>query len=225
MGMSDKTMHFIAYMVLALLLWLGTSFEIKADWKRLRPWLLSAIVILYSAADEISQYFIHRSTDILDFASDALGAAAAMVTVSILSAYHIVMVIFTVCPLLVPGIVRSHLVEQGSILEYAVHITGFAIITTAWIKHLSSIFYLNPVRDKESEIPRRPSGNVSNGMNLRKIKYLPIFFAPPAGTVLIVKIYAQLTNKPFSATAILSAFASIILTLFIWRIISSKAAI
>ncbi len=197
-GMSDKTMHFVAYMILSLLLWLGTSFEKKADWKRLRPWLLSAIIIIYGIADELSQHFMNRSTDIKDFTSNLAGIAAGMVIVSFLSAYHIAMVLITVCPLLAPSIVRTHLIKQGSTLEYAAYAAGFAIITAAWIRYLFFIF----------------------NVNIRKIKSLPAFFAPPAATVLIVKIYAQLTDKPFSTTVILTSVLSIILTILIWRTIS-----
>ncbi len=204
MGMSDKTMHFAAYMILTLLLWLGTSFEIKADWKRLRPWLLSVIVLIYGAADELSQHFMNRSTDIKDFAANLAGMAAGMAIVSFLSAHHIIMIIITVCPLFAPSIVKAKLIAQGSILEIAAYAAGFVIITTAWKIYLSSIFRLN----------------------LRKNKLLPIFFAPPIGIVLIVKIYAQFTGKPFDMNAILSSLVSIILTLLFWCLISkNKAAI
>jgi hypothetical protein len=77
---------------------------------------------------------------------------------------------------------------------------GFAGVTAAWIKYLSSVV----------------------GLNFRKNKLLPVFFAPPAGTVIIVKLYAQLTDKPLGTTAFLSAFVSIMLTLFIRRLMSKK---
>jgi hypothetical protein len=202
MGVSDKTMHFVAYMVLTLLLWLGTSFEIKADWKKLRPWLLSTIVLLYGVADELLQHFTKRSADIRDFAADVFGLAAAMAIVTVLPACHATMILITVCPLFLPAIVRSQLIIQGSIPEAVAYMTVFAVITIAWIKYLSSVLALN----------------------FRKNKLLAVFFAPPAGTIIIVKLYAQLTDKPFGTTALLSAFISIILTLFIRRLISEKGA-
>jgi hypothetical protein len=200
MGVSDKTMHFVAYMTLALLLWFGTSFEKKADWKKLRPWLLSVIVLLYGAADELLQHFMKRSTDIKDFAANVLGIAVAMAIVTVLPACHAVMILVTVCPLFVPAIVRSQLIIQGSIPEAVAYMAGFAGVTAAWIKYLSSVV----------------------GLNFRKNKLLPVFFAPPAGTVIIVKLYAQLTDKPLGTTAFLSAFVSIMLTLFIRRLMSKK---
>jgi hypothetical protein len=200
MGVSDKTMHFVAYMTLALLLWLGTSFEKKVDWKKLRPWFLSIIVILYGLADELLQHFTSRSADIKDFAANVGGLAAAMAVITILPGWHAVMIVITVCPLFVPAIVKSNLITQGSIPEVAVYMAGFGVITGAWIKYLSSLIRLN----------------------LRKSKLLLIFFAPPAGIILIVKLYAQLTDKPLGITAFLSAFVSIILTLFIWRLTAKE---
>jgi hypothetical protein len=204
MGVSDKTMHFVAYMTLALLLWFGTSFEKKADWKKLRPWLLSAIVLLYGATDELLQHFTRRSVDPMDFAANMLGLAIAMATVTVLPACHIVMILVTVCPVFLPALVRSQLIPQYSIFEAGVYLAGFAVITIAWIKYLSSVYNLN----------------------FRQPKYMPLFFAGPAGTVIIVKLYAALTDKPFGKTALLIALVSIALTLIIYRpFIKNKSSI
>jgi hypothetical protein len=193
MGVSDKTMHFVAYMTLALLLWFGTSFEKKADWRKLRPWLLSGIILLYGMVDEPTQHFVKRTPDIWDFAADALGLAVAMAMVTVLPGRHTVMVLTIVCPFFLPGLVRTQLIMQGSILEAGVYLAGFVVVTAIWIKYLSSVFFLNS----------------------KCAGFLPIFFAPPAGIVIILKFYAEITNKPLGTTAFLSAFAAIILTLII----------
>jgi hypothetical protein len=203
MGVSDKTMHFVAYMTLALLLWFSTSFEKKADWKKLRPWLLSAIILLYGLVDELSQHFTRRSVDPGDFAANALGIAIAMAMVTVIPACHAAMILITVCPFFLPALVRSQLILQGSILEVGVYLAGFACITIAWIEYLSSVV----------------------GLNFRQLKYLPVFFAPPAGTVITLIIYAKLTDKPFSTRALLSAFISIILTLFIRLLTTGKKTV
>jgi hypothetical protein len=204
MGVSDKTMHFVAYMVLASLLWFSTSFEKKADWKKLRPWLLSTILLLYSLLDELSQHFMKRSTDPRDFAANALGLAVAMATVTFLPAFHAAMILVTVCPLFWPALVKSQFIPQNSMFEVGVYLAGFACITIIWIKYLSSTI----------------------GLNFGHLKHLPVFFAPPAGTAVILILYAKLTNKPFGTTAILSTFTSIIITLLIHlAIVRKKTAI
>ena len=200
MGVSDKTMHFVAYMILALLLWFGTSFEKKADWKKLRPWLLSAIILLYGLVDELLQHFMKRSMDPKDFAANMLGLAVAMAMVTILPACHTAMILVTVCPFFLPALVRSQLIPEGSILEVGAYLAGFACVTVAWIEYLSSVV----------------------GLNFRQFKYLPVFFAPSAGTVITLILYAKLTDKPFGTTALLSTFISIILTVFIRFLTTGK---
>jgi hypothetical protein len=201
MGVSDKTMHFAAYMILTLLLWLSTSFEKKANWKKIRPWLFLGIVMIYGIFDELSQYFIkNRSVDPYDLIANFLGTTAAMAMVTIMPCQHAAMMLFIICPVFLPALVRSNLIAQGSMAEIAAYATGFVIITIAWFQYFSSVHKLN----------------------LKQLKYIPIFFAGPAGTVAILKIHAVLTNKPMGKTAILSAFAAIILTLIILSLVSRK---
>ncbi len=200
MGISDKTMHFVAYMILALLLWLAASFEQKADWKKLRTWLLSGIVLLYGVADELLQHFSKRSVDIRDLMANMLGIAAAMVIATVLPARYAVMILVTGCPLFLPAVVRSQLIIQGSILEAGIYLAGFTVITIAWIKYLSLV----------------------NLPNLRPIRLLPLFSAGPIVTLGIVKLYAILTDKPLGMTAALSAFAAIVLTVSVWQLAIQK---
>jgi hypothetical protein len=194
MGVSDKTMHFAAYIVLTLLMWLSTSFEKKANWKKIHPWLVIGIVMIYGMFDELSQYFIkNRSVDRYDLASNFLGTVAAMAMVTIIPCQHAAMTLFIICPVFLPALVRSNLIVQGSIVEFATYAASFVIITIAWFQYFSSVYKLN----------------------LKQLKYIPIFFAGPAGTVAILKTHAVLTNKPMGKTVILIAFAAIILTLII----------
>ena len=203
MGMSDKTMHFAAYLILTLLLWFSINFEQKANWKKLWPWLLSVIILLYGFADELLQHFTKRSIDFADFVANALGLAAAMAVITLLPGRHAIMILATVCPFFLPAIVRSQLITQNSPLEGLSYLAGFAIVTIAWAKYLSWV----------------------HNLNFRQLKYMPLFFAGPAGTVVILKLYAGFTDKPFGTTALLIALGSIILTLFMWRLATPKNAI
>lgn len=203
MGMSDKIMHFAAYLVLMLLLWLSTSFEKKADWKKIRPWLFMGIVAVYAIFDELSQYFIGgRSTDLYDLLSNLFGAITAMVMVTIMAGHHTAMIPFVVCPIFLPGLIRSKLIVQGSAAEIIIYAISFVIITIAWGQYFSSVYKLNP----------------------KQLKHTLIFFAGPAATAAIIKTYAVFTDKPMGKTAILIALAAIILTLIIWSLTTGKRA-
>lgn len=203
MGVSDKIMHFVAYLILTSLLWFSTSFKQKANWKKLYPWLVSIAILLYGAVDELLQHFVKRSIDAADFAANAFGLATAMLIITFLPSRHAVMILVTICPFFIPAIVRSHLISPNSLLEGFAYLAGFAIVTAAWHKYLSSVCNLN----------------------LRQAKYIPLFFAGPAGTVGILKIYAILTNKPFGIKAVLIALGSIILILFFSRLATAEKTI
>ena len=202
MGVSDKTMHFSAYLVLTILLWLSSSFGIKANWRKLRPWLLLLIILFYGIADEVTQHFIAgRSTDPLDLISDMLGAGTAMLAVTFTSGYNTAMILVVISPIFLPAIVRSQLVKEGTILEEVVYVSGFVLITIVWTMYLTFI----------------------RKMNLRQAKHLPLFFLCPAISVVILKFYAIFTNKPFEITDIAVILASIVLTLVAWGMCSKKS--
>jgi len=73
---SDKLLHFSAFFGLAMLLcWVIPT--------RSSPWrkfiAVAAVAVVYGAFDEITQSFVRgRTTDIRDFAADALGAFSAI---------------------------------------------------------------------------------------------------------------------------------------------------
>lgn len=203
MGVSDKTMHFSAFMILTILLWLSISFEKKADWKKILPWLIMAVLLIYAASDELLQNFVRgRTADIYDAAFDSLGAAAALVLLTTLLPHHAAMILFIICPIFLPALVMSQLIPPNSMLEYLAYLVCFAIVTIAWTIYFSSV----------------------HNLNLRRLKHIPIFFAGPAGTLAFVKIHTALTDKPMPEHAILISFAAIILTLLIWHSITHNRA-
>ena len=140
MGMSDKTMHVVAYMLFGFLLWFAVSFDEKANWRKLKPWLILAIVLIYGAVDEVLQRFVGRSMDALDFASDAGGVAAAMLTVTLLPGRRAAMIPAVICPVLIPGLVRSGFIAQGTIFEFAAYFVCFAAVSLIWASTLKTKF-------------------------------------------------------------------------------------
>lgn len=202
MGVSDKTMHFFAYLILTFLAWFSISFVQKVNWKKLQSWILFATILFYSFLDEFLQHFVKRSIDPIDVLANITGMATAMAIVTFLPGQHAVMILISVCPFFMPAIVKSQLITPNSLLESLGYIAGFAIVTTAWIKYLSCV----------------------HNLNFRQLKHMVLFFAGPSATILITKFYAGFTNKPFGATAIWAALCSIILTLLIWQLVYKKAA-
>ncbi len=74
-GVSDKIEHFLAYLILSVLLNLTVMFQNKYSGLKKKAWLYTLIVcLIYAALDEIHQLFIPgRDCDIFDWLSDSSG--------------------------------------------------------------------------------------------------------------------------------------------------------
>ncbi|AQQ69703.1 putative integral membrane protein [Limihaloglobus sulfuriphilus] len=78
-GMSDKTMHLIAYFVLTFLFWTALSAGTKARWNSWRVWVTIAFIAVYAVCDELIQKLVHRQPDIMDFSADMLGCIMSLI--------------------------------------------------------------------------------------------------------------------------------------------------
>ncbi len=73
---NDKMMHFVAYALVSLLY--GVSFAVtgrKGLWRLL---IISIFMVILGAADEYTQQFFGRHTDLLDYYADLCGIALGM---------------------------------------------------------------------------------------------------------------------------------------------------
>jgi VanZ family protein len=74
--LSDKAMHFLAYAVLAGLLYIAMCAS-RSLWKR-PAFLVIAVTLLYGAMDELTQPLVGRSCEFLDWVADAAGALSVV---------------------------------------------------------------------------------------------------------------------------------------------------
>jgi hypothetical protein len=80
--MDDKLQHFLAYGglggVLGFALW--TTFPNR----RVLPFVVFGVALVYGALDEVTQAFVGRTPDVDDWLADAAGAAAGILPAAIL---------------------------------------------------------------------------------------------------------------------------------------------
>jgi len=82
-GIGDLTAHVLGYFVMTAALWLSLSAH---GWTR-KARLIGSLVIAagYGALDETTQQFFGRTPDLIDWAADMAGAAAAVVACELLA--------------------------------------------------------------------------------------------------------------------------------------------
>lgn len=86
LGLSDKINHFVAFFILAVLLFLTLKYQRKNYYLFNNASLIAFIVsLIYGAIDEIHQMWIPgRYAEMLDWLADGFGALAGVLVVSYL---------------------------------------------------------------------------------------------------------------------------------------------
>jgi VanZ family protein len=70
---SDKTLHFVAYAILAALLW--ACMRLRAAEPLRATGIVLAIIAVWAVVDEATQPFFYRAAEPLDWVYDMIGAA------------------------------------------------------------------------------------------------------------------------------------------------------
>ena len=65
-GVSDKGLHFLAYLILVFLLWFVLNPHRKVRWPRAGVWWVFLALVAYGVVDELLQGYLGRSCDIGD---------------------------------------------------------------------------------------------------------------------------------------------------------------
>jgi len=143
-GMSDKTMHVMAYFVLAFLAWFAISPYEKVRWNQKRVWLLVGVVIFYGAVDEFLQGWVGRSRDVMDFVADLFGLISAMGLLSLLSFWPALLAASAVFVFVISNMSRLLMLYPQYYLDTAFHFTSYTAFALIWIQYLERRTFHRP---------------------------------------------------------------------------------
>lgn len=135
-GMSDKTMHALAYMVLTFLLWLAVNPYEKATWKRASFWAILSAVLVYAAIDEILQGPVGRGTDFMDFLANLFGTLLAMGILSFLSFWPALLMISAIFIFVIQNLSNLTLLWPQFHLNTVFHFSAYAAFSLLWMHFL-----------------------------------------------------------------------------------------
>lgn len=191
-GMSDKTMHVMAYFVLTFLVWFAVSPYEKVRWNRAKHGFVVLAVIVYAALDELLQSRVGRSAEIYDFAANCLGVVLALGVLSIFEFWLALLTVSAVFIFVLSDVSRLMTLPQYAVYATAFHFTAYTAFTLIWIQWLQ-------------RFSRFTCGSVC---------WLGMSLAAPAGLLLAVKAAAPLWDRPFNgvdfAMAVLGIVAAVL---------------
>jgi len=200
---SDKSLHFLAYLILTFLIWSAVSGDRKVKWRRAAPWLVLFLIVVYGILDEWLQTFVAgRSCDVRDFFTDLAGVLAGLILSSFLTFWPAGLLVVATFIFGVTNVTRANLGDLMPVTNAVFHLVAYAILTALWIQctHL----FLD--------------------VKAPKAKWLILVLAGPTGFLIIVKLFSVIAGKDFALSDIIISFGAIaaVVTVFYLRALFHK---
>lgn len=185
---SDKNLHFFAYLVLVFLLWFTISPDKKVSLRRAAIWWVFLVVIVYGAADEVTQGYVGRSCDIRDFGADLVGVLTGLILFSFFSFWPAALLVAGATIFGITNVSGTNLATVLPITNAMLHLFGYAIFTLLWIQ------FIHLHLAQKSPKPR----------------WLVISLAPPLTFLLAVKLSSAILGRGFRAMDVILAVGGIV---------------
>ena len=132
---SDKSLHFLAYLILAFLLWFVVSGDQKVNRRRPALWLVLFVIVVYGILDEwLQSYVAGRSCDVRDFFMDLAGALAGLILSSFLTFWPAGLLVASIFIFGITNVSRVNLAELLPVTNAVFHLFAYAILTVLWIQ-------------------------------------------------------------------------------------------
>lgn len=184
---SDKIIHFLAYLILVFLFWFATNPGRKVNWRKGTVWWVFLITAVYAIIDELLQGYVGRSCDAVDFAADIVGAFAGLVLFSFFTFWPAFLIVTGVTIFLLTNLAKANLAELVPVTNFVFHLFAYALFSVLWIQIMSERIHLK-----------------SN-----KVKWLTAASGLPVGLLLIVKLSSILLGRHVGLPDIVISVAAI----------------
>ena len=186
---SDKGLHFLAYLVLTFLLWFSIKPNEKVRWHKAAAWVLLFCITAYGAGDEVVQSFVGRSRDALDIAANLSGAVFCLLLLTFSTFMPAALTISGIVIFGMANIAKTDLAEVLPTLYAIFSLFAYAIFTLFWLLNIEELFV----------------------KKLSKGKWLVLGAGVPLIFMLIVRVSSLLLNRDFSALDIIIPVAAIMI--------------
>jgi len=147
-GMSDKTMHFLAYLALVSIAWFAVSPFEKVNWKNKKVWIILAAVILYGAFDEWLQDFVGRSSEMFDFFADIAAALTALLILTFLTFWPAVLTLASIFIFSITCLTRPNIAFMNELANSAFYFFSYSFFTLVWIQSSERLWNIKRSKSK-----------------------------------------------------------------------------
>lgn len=184
---SDKSLHFLAYLILTFLLWFTIGPDKRVSWRKTAAWWVLFVVVWYGVTDEVLQSYVGRSCDVMDFLADLTGTLAGLILFSFFTFWPVLLVVTGTLIFTLTNYIHANLADLVPITNAMFHLFGYGFFTMLWIQNIHLF------------LP----------MKAPKPKWIITASVLPIGFLLIVKVFSVIFGKVFVAKEVIIALAGI----------------
>lgn len=196
-GVSDKSLHFIAYLVLVFLLWFTFSPERKVNWRKAAVWWVLLMTACYGVIDELLQgVVVGRSCDAMDFVADLVGALTGLILLTFFTFWPAFLVVTGITIFALTNLTRVNLVELLPVTYRLFLLFSYGFFAALWIQNMRLF------------LPFKAP----------KLKWLIVASALPIGFLIAAKLLSVFSERDFRLQEVIIAavgIASVVVTIYL----------
>jgi len=196
-GVSDKIIHFIAYLSLVFLLWFAISPDRKVSWRRAAVWWVLLVTVWYGVVDEVLQSFVAgRSCDVRDFFADLAGVTTGLILFALFTFWPAFLVVTGITIFALSNLTRVNLADLLPVTNMAFHLFAYPFFAVLWIQNMHLF------------LPLKAS----------KLKWLIAASALPMGLLVAVELYSVISGRDFRLQDLIIAavgIAAVVITIYL----------
>jgi VanZ family protein len=147
-GVSDKALHFIAYMVLAVLVWFSVHPYQKVNWRSAAVWWILFVMVLYGVIDEWLQGYMGRGADVKDFLANLSGTLTGLIILSLISFWYALFAVTGICIFSLTNLTRVNPADLVPVMNALFNLFGYGFFTMLWIQCMRHCLLIKPAQAK-----------------------------------------------------------------------------
>lgn len=185
---SDKSLHFLAYLVLVFLLWFAISPNRKVNWRKAAVWWVLFAVVWYGVIDELLQRYVGRSCDVTDFLANLAGALTGLILFTLFTFWPAFLAATGITVFLLTNLARANLADLLPVTSVMFYLLAYGFFTVLWIQYMHLFLSLKAPQPK----------------------WLIWALVLPTGFLLTVKLFSVILGKDFSVRNVIISAAGIV---------------
>ena len=197
-GVSDKIIHFVAYLVLVFLLWFAISPDRKVTWRRTTAWWVFFGAVCYGIIDELLQgVVVGRSCDAMDFLADLAGVLTGLILFAFFTFWPAFLVVTGITVFALTNLTRVNLADLlPPAANLAFYLFAYGFFAALWIQNM----------------------HLFSSLRAPKIKWLIVASALPMSFLVAVKLFSIVAGRDFRQRDIIIAavgIAAVVVTTYL----------